>query len=87
MTDLATMMRDQARAGLQIQLDAAVTEGNTESARRIAADLAKLEVSTTPKAPPYGDTEIRSHLDKQAWFGTDPNHACLSRWLRISVSP
>jgi len=75
MTDLATMMRDQARAGLQIQLDAAVTEGNTESARRIAADLAKLEVSTTPKAPPYGDTEIRSHLDKQAWFGTDPKRS------------
>ena len=75
MTDLANMMRDQARAGLQIQLDAAVTEGNTESARKIAADLAKLEVSTAPKAPPYGDTEIRSHLDKQAWFGTDPKRS------------
>lgn len=72
MTDLNTMMRDQARSGLQTQLDAAVTEGNTEAARKIAADIARLEVSTAPKALPYGEAEIRAALDKQEWFGTDP---------------
>jgi hypothetical protein len=72
MTDFHTMMRDQARTGLQTQLDAAVTEGDTEKVRKITADIVKLEVQTAPKAPPYGDVEIRAQLDKQEWFGTDP---------------
>jgi hypothetical protein len=72
MSDLNTMMRDQARTGLQTQLDTAVTEGDLEKVRKITADIVKLEVQTAPKAPPYGDVEIRSHLDKQEWFGTDP---------------
>jgi hypothetical protein len=68
-------MREQARAGLQSALDAAVTNGDTEAARKVAADIAKLEVSTAPKAPPFGDTEIRAQLDKQTWFGTDPKRS------------
>ena len=36
MNDLVTMMRDQARAGLQTQLEAAVTEGNVEAVRKQA---------------------------------------------------
>jgi len=87
MTDLATLMRDQAVRGLQTQLDAAVTEGNTESARKIAADLAKLEVSTAPKAPPYGDAEIRGHLDKQAWFGTDPKRSAKALEFGKTMDP
>lgn len=70
--DLNMMMRDQAVTGLQAQLDAAVTNGDTVAARKISDDLAKLAVSTAPKAPPYGDTEIRAQLDKAPWFGTDP---------------
>lgn len=70
--DLNMMMRDQARAGLQTQLDNAVTNGDADAARKIAADLEKLAVSTAPKAPAFGDAEIRAELDKQTWFGTDP---------------
>ena len=72
MTDLNMMMREQARNGLQAQLDAAVTNGDTEAARKITTDLEKLAVSTAPKAPAYGQDEIRAQLDKQDWFGIDP---------------
>ena len=72
MTDLNTMMREQATLGLQTQLDAAVTAGDAEAARKIAGDIAKLAVSTAPKAPPYGDAEIRAELNKLDWFGVDP---------------
>jgi hypothetical protein len=87
MTDLNTFMRDQARAGLQTQLDAAVTEGNTEAARKIAGDIAKLEVQSAPKAPPFGDVEIRAHLDKQPWFGTDPKKSAKAMELGKSLDP
>lgn len=72
MTDLNVMMREQAKMGLQTELDAAVTNGDTAAARTITDKLAALAVSTAPKAPPYGDVEIRAELDKQAWFGVDP---------------
>lgn len=75
MTDLNMMMREQARNSLQTQLDAAVTNGDTEAARKISDDIAKLAVSAAPKAPPFGDTEIRAELDKQTWFGTDPRRS------------
>lgn len=70
--DLNVMLREQAKSGLQAQLDAAVTNGDTEAARKAADALAKLEVSTAPKAPPFGDAEIRSELNKLEWFGVDP---------------
>lgn len=67
------MMREQARNGLQAQLDAAVTSGDTEAASKIAADMEKLAVSTAPKAPPFGDAEIRAAIEAKAdWFGVDP---------------
>lgn len=75
MSDLNMMMRDQARAGLQLQLDKAVTDGDTAAATKIADDIAKLALSSAPKAPPYGDVEVRAELDKQAWFGTDPKRS------------
>lgn len=87
MTDLAVMMRDQARAGLQAQLDAAVTEGNTETARKLADQIAALAVSTAPKTPPYGDAEIRAHLDKQAWFGTDPKRSAKALEFGKTMDP
>ena len=73
MTDLNVMMREQARNGLQVQLDAAVTNGDAEAARKIAADMEKLAVSTAPKAPPFGGPEVYAVLDAKApWYGTDP---------------
>lgn len=72
MADLNVMMREQAVLGLQSQLDAAVTNGDTVAARKISDDLAKLAVSTAPKAPAYGDADIFAELDKQPWYGVDP---------------
>lgn len=72
MSDLNVMIREQAMTGLQSALDVAVTNGDTVAARKISDDIAKLTVSTAPKAPPYGDAEVRAVLDKQEWFGTDP---------------
>lgn len=72
MSDLNMLMREQARNGLQTQLDAAVTNGDTEAARKITTDLEKLAVQTAPKAPPFGDAEIRAELNKLDWFGVDP---------------
>jgi hypothetical protein len=85
--DLTTVMRDHARAGLQTQLDAAVTEGDTEKVRKITADIVKLEVQTAPKAAPYGDVEIRAQLDKQEWFGTDPKKSARAIELGKSLDP
>ena len=71
--DLNMMMRETARNGLQNALDAAVTNGDTEAARKIAKDIAALEVANAPKAPPFGDAEIRTQIStKASWFGTDP---------------
>lgn len=75
MTDLNVMMREHAVTGLQAQLDAAVTNGDTAAARKISEDLAKLAVSTAPKAPPFGDVEIRAQLEKAPWFGIDPKRS------------
>jgi hypothetical protein len=72
------MMREHALAGLNTQLDAAVTNGDTEAARKITADIAKLAVSTQPKGPPYGDAEIRAELNKLDWFGVDPKKSGLA---------
>jgi hypothetical protein len=87
MTDLNTMMRDQARAGLQTQLDAAVTEGDAEKARKIAIDIEKLAIQTAPKAPPYNDVDIRAQLDKQDWFGTDPKKSARAIELGKNLDP
>jgi hypothetical protein len=70
--DLNTMMREQALSGLRTQLDAAVTNGDTEAARKVTDQIATLTVQTAPKAPPYGDAEIRGQLEKAPWFGIDP---------------
>jgi hypothetical protein len=72
MTDLNTMLREHAKTGLQSQLDAAVTNGDTAAATKIAKEMSDLAIATAPKAPPYGDAEIRAELNKLDWFGTDP---------------
>lgn len=72
MVDLNVMMREQAKLGLQTQLDKAVTDGDTAAALKIADDMAALAVSTAPKAPPYTSDDVRTELGKLDWFGVDP---------------
>lgn len=87
MADLNTMLLETARGGLQAQLDAAVTNGDTEAARKAADELSKLATATAPKAPPYGDTEIRAELDKLDWFGTDPKKSGRAVELGKTLNP
>lgn len=87
MSDLNTMMREQARNGLQTQLDAAVTNGDAEAARKITGDLEKLAVATAPKAPPYGDVEIKAELGKLDWFGVDPKKSGRAVALGHNMDP
>lgn len=70
--DLNMMMRDQARNGLQAALDVAVNNGDTEAARKAAKDLAALEVSAAPKAPPFSGDDVKAEMSKLDWFGVDP---------------
>ena len=84
MSDFNTMLREQARTGLQTQLDAAVTNGDAEAARKITGDLEKLAVATAPKPPAFSDSDIRTELDKQPWFGIDPKKSAkvVELWAR-----
>jgi len=71
--DLNMMLRQTALNGLQQQLDAAVTNGDTEAARKVTNEIAQLTLQTAPKAPAFGDAEIMSALDTKApWYGIDP---------------
>jgi hypothetical protein len=72
MNDLNMMMREQARNGLQTQLDAAVTNGDTEAARKIGKQLEDLGAANAPAKPPYGNAEIVAQLEKAPWYGIDP---------------
>ncbi len=72
MVELNTMMLEQARNGLHAQLEVATTNGDFEAVKKITDDITKLAVQSAPKAPPYGDAEIRAELEKAPWFGIDP---------------
>jgi hypothetical protein len=85
--DLNVMMREQALSGLQAQLDTAVTNGDTVAARKISDDIAKLQVQTAPKAPPYGDAEIRGQLEKAPWFGIDPKKSATAVEFGKTMDP
>jgi hypothetical protein len=87
MTDLNMMMREQARAGFQSALDTAVTNGDTEAARKAAKDLETLAVQTAPKAPPFGNEDIKAELDKQSWFGIDPKRSARVVELGKTMDP
>lgn len=87
MNDLTTMLRDQAKAGLKAQLDKAVTDGNTEDAHKIMGEMEKLTLATAPKAPPYGDMEIRAALDKNPKFGTDPKWSAKAMEFGKTLNP
>lgn len=73
MPDLNVMLLEHAKSGLQTELDAAVTNGDTEAARKIADRISALNSAAAPKpSTAYGDSEIRAELNKLPWFGVDP---------------
>jgi hypothetical protein len=86
MSDLNVVMREQALFGLQAQLDKAVTDGDTAAARKLADDLAKLAVSTAPKAPPFTGKDVYAVLDSKApWYGIDPKKSAKAEELGKSM--
>lgn len=88
MVDLNVMLLEHARSGLQTQLDTAVTNGDTEAARKAADELSKLSAATAPKSLPYGDTEIKAALEAKApWFGTDPRKSGAAVRLGKDMNP
>lgn len=69
--ELNMMLRDQARNQLQSRLNDAVTNGDAETAAKIAKDMEALAVANAPAKPPYTGDEIKAELEKLPWFGTD----------------
>lgn len=82
------MLLEHARSGLQAQLDTAVTNGDTEAARKAADDLGKLSAATAPKpSGTYGEAEIRAEMGKLPWFGTDPRKSAKAMELGKNMDP
>lgn len=76
--DLNVMMREQAKAGLERELADAVTNGDTEAAKKVTDKIAALAVASAPAAQPYGQAEIRAELEKAEWFGVDPEKSAVA---------
>lgn len=90
MSDLNVMMRDLGRQGLQTKLDMAVTNGDTEEARKITDQIAKFDLDTAPPkvVGAYGDKEILAELNAKAeWFGVDPEKSELAATLGKNMNP
>ncbi len=86
--DLNVMMREQAKAGLQTQLDAAVQDGDQAKARELSDKLAQLAVATAPKpSTSYGSEEIKAELDKLDWFGVDAKKSARAMELGKHMDP
>jgi hypothetical protein len=86
--DLTTMMRDQAKAGLQTQLDAAVADGNAEQARKITDQIAALAVQTAPKAAPYTNQDVWKAAEAKApWLGVDPKKSATANEFAKTMNP
>ena len=62
--DLNVMMREQALGGLQRELDAAVTNGDTAEARKVSDKIAQLTAASAPKAPPFTGQDVYAVLTK-----------------------
>jgi hypothetical protein len=87
MAELNQMLREHAIQGIQARLDTAVTNGDTEAARKASDELADLKAATAPKPAAYGDVEIRTELDKQEWFGTDPKKTAAAMTFGKTLDP
>lgn len=88
MPDLNVMLLEHAKSGLQAELDIAVTNGDTEAARKAADKIAKLETATAPRpSTGFGDAEIRAELNKLPWFGVDPKKSGRTIELGKTMDP
>jgi len=88
MPDLNVMLLEHAKSGLQAELDTAVTNGDTEAARKAADKIAKLETATAPRpSTGFGDAEIRAELNKLPWFGVDPKKSGRTIELGKTMDP
>jgi hypothetical protein len=88
MPDLNVMLLEHAKSGLQTELDTAVTNGDTEAARKAADKMAKLELANAPRPPTgFGDAEIRAELNKLPWFGVDPKKSGRTIELGKTMDP
>ena len=88
MPDLNVMLLEQARNGLQAELDTAVTNGDTEAARKVAAKISDLNGAAAPKpSTAYGDAEIRAELNKLPWFGVEPKKSGRTIELGKTMDP
>lgn len=86
--DLTTMMRDQAKAGLQARLDQAVADGNAEAARKISDEMATLAVQTAPKAAPFTSADVWKAAEAKAdWLGIDPKKSALANEFAKTMNP
>jgi hypothetical protein len=85
--DLNMMLRQTARSGLEDKLAQAVVDGDQEAAKKIAKEMSDLELQTAPKAPPYGDAEIRAELNKLPWFGVDPRKSAKAMQYGKDLDP
>lgn len=88
MPDLNVMLLEHAKSGLQAELDTAVTNGDTEAARKVADRISALNSAAAPKpSTAYGDTEIRVELNKLPWFGVDPKKSGRTIELGKTMDP
>jgi len=88
MPDLNVMLLEHAKTGLQTELDAAVTNGDTEAARKVADKISALNSAAAPKpSTAYGDAEIRAELNKLPWFGVDPKKSGRTIELGKTMDP
>ena len=82
------MLLEHARSGLQAELDTAVTNGDTDAARKVAAKISELNNAAAPKpSTAYGDAEIRAELNKLPWFGVDPKKSGRTIELGKTMDP
>jgi len=71
--DLNVMIREQALAGLNAQLDAATTAGDIAAVREVTGKIAQFAVQTAPKAPAFTNDDITAAVEAKAdWYGVDP---------------
>lgn len=85
--DVNAMLRETAQTAIRGRLDEAVKNGDTEAATKAAQELATLAVQTAPKAPAYGDAEVRAELEKQPWFGIDPKKSAKALEFGKTMDP
>lgn len=86
--DLAVMLRDQAKAGLQTRLDAAVVDGNAEQVRKITDEIAALAVATAPKAAAFTNSDVWKAAEAKApWLGIDPKKSGMANDFAKTMNP